>query len=287
MKCTQSKLVHAFLVFLCSSCAFAVTDPESGITAITIPSADVTLSFVQPGKIAKLFILEGDTVTAGQLLARQDDTVEQIVLLQTKAQSEDTNQVEAAQASLDQKRVDLKKMEWAAGRGSATELEVEHAQLDVKIAELSLNVAQFEHGQNLRKYQEMMARIDRMSLTSSTTGTIDKVEVEEGEAVNGLENVIRVVKTDPLWIDVPIPLAQGRIFKKDQPVLVVFPGTDQKINGTIIYASTVADAASSTLRVRIQVANTQKRPAGEHVQVFFPRPSANLSLTQQNKGETR
>ena len=146
---------HILLLSTCMSCALGVADPKPGITAITIPSADVTLSFVQPGKVTNIFVVEGDTITVGQLLARQDDTVEQIVLQQIKAQSENTNQIEAAQASLDQKRVDLKKLQWAAGRGSATALEVEHAQLEVKIAEISLKLAQFEHEQTLLKYQEM------------------------------------------------------------------------------------------------------------------------------------
>jgi len=120
----------------------------TGITAITLPSADVTLSFVPPGRIAKVHIKEGDRVKAGELLVQQDDAIEQAQLIQIKAESEDTTQIEAAQASLDQKKVDLKKLEWVAERGSATELEVEHARLDVKIAELSLKVAQFDHEQN-------------------------------------------------------------------------------------------------------------------------------------------
>ena len=109
-----------------------------------------------------------------------------------------------------------------------------------------------------------------MTLKSPITGTVDKIEVEVGEAVNGLEDVIRVVKTDPLWIDVPVPLAKGRTFKTGQPATVAFPSGSKEINGKIIYVSTVADAASSTLRVRIEVPNKQKRPAGEHVEVFFP-----------------
>lgn len=282
MKYGNNWFVHIFLLSVCLSCASAAEESDQGITAITIPCADVTMSFVQPGKIAEIFVTEGQNVTNNQLLARQDDTVEQIVLLQTKAQSEDTSQIDAAQASLDQKRVDLKKLEWAAGRGSATELEVEHARLAVKIAELSLKVAQFEHDQNLRKYQEMKARVDRMSLRSPTTGIIDKIEIEEGEGVNGLEDVIRVVKTDPLWIDVPVPLAHGRTLKKGQPATVTFPGEKTQTSGTIIYVSTVADAASSTLRVRIEVPNKEKRPAGEHVQISFPKISVS-SIAQTEK----
>ena len=110
---------------------------DTGITAITIPSADVTLSFVQPGSIAKVYIREGDKVKANQLLIQQDDAAEQARLLQIKGESEDTTQIEASQASLDQKKVDLKRLELAKQRGATTDLEVEHAQLEVKIAEIS------------------------------------------------------------------------------------------------------------------------------------------------------
>jgi RND family efflux transporter MFP subunit len=266
-----NKSFWCFLVIAIVSLAIpAHAGVDTGIAAITIPSADVTLSFVQPGRIAKVHVKEGNNVKAGELLVQQDDAADQALLIQIKAQSEDTTQIEAAQASLDQKRVDLKRIEWVAGRGSATELEVEHAQLDVKIAELSLKVAQFEHEQNKRKYKEAQIRVDNMSLKSPIDGTVEKVEVEVGESVKGLEDVIRVVRTDPLWIDVPVPLAKGRTLKLGQTTKVKFPDAEQRpVEGKVIYISTVADAASATLRTRIEVPNKLKRPAGEHVRVVF------------------
>ena len=267
---SKNFLYVLFIVILVMPNTPAYAVPDVPITAITSPSADVTLSFIQPGRIAKVLVKEGDSVKAEQLLVRQDDAAEQAQLLQIKAQSEDTTQIEAAEASLAQKRVDLKKLEWVASRGSATELEVEHAKLDVKIAELSLRVARFEHEQSKRKYEEAKIRVDNMSLKSPITGTIDKVEVEVGESVNGLADVVRVVKTDQLWIDVHVPLAKGRTLSPGQIAKVKFPDSDEKPSeGTIIYISTVADAASSTLRARIEVANKSKRPAGEHIRVVF------------------
>lgn len=109
-----------------------------------------------------------------------------------------------------------------------------------------------------------------MSLKSPIAGTIDRVEVEVGESINGLADVLRVVKTDPLWIDVPVPLALGRTLKLGQVAKVRFPDSEEKASdGKIIYISTVADAASSTLRVRIEVGNKSNRPAGEHIKVVF------------------
>lgn len=231
MKKNRMFLYVVALGFL-ASITLAQTKSDEEITAITVPSADVTLSFVQPGLISKVLIKEGDKVKAEQMLIQQD--------------------LEAAEASLAQKKVDLKRLEWAAERGSATDLEVEHARLNVKMAQIT---------------------VDRMCLKSPIVGTVDKIEVEVGEAVNGLADVVRVVKTDPLWIDVHVPLAKGRILKPGQVADVKFPGSKKDISqAKIIYVSTVADAASSTLRVRVEVPNKLNRPAGEHVRIIFLAP---------------
>ena len=133
--------------------------PTSGIRAVTHPSADITATFVLPGRITGVYFKEGDLVKANQVLIQQDDAAEQVQLAQLKAQSEDTTQIRASEASWAQKKVDLQKLEKAAASNAATALEVEHAKLDVTIAELSLELARFEHEQAGRKYQEQKIRV--------------------------------------------------------------------------------------------------------------------------------
>lgn len=243
---------------------------DAGIAAITNPSADVTLSFVQPGRIERIHIKEGDAVKAGQVLAQQDDAVDRARLAQLEADSKNMTNIEAGKASLAQKKVDLQKLEIAAARNAATELEVEHAKLDVKIAELSLELALFEHEQAVRRYEEAKLQIDNMSLKSPIDGSVEKLEVETGESVNTLESVVRVVQIDPLWIDVPVPLVNASTLTCDGAAEVTFRGHNKtSLKGRIIFIAAVADAGSGTLRVRIEVANKAKRPAGEHVTVVF------------------
>ena len=234
---------YLFIISLCCSCLSAGGAPEAGIKAITIPSADITMSFVKAGIIDEVYVREGDEVTESQMLIRQD--------------------TEAAEASLAQKKIDLKRLMWAAERGSATELEVEHARLDVRMLEIM---------------------VADMTLNSPIAGIVDVVGYEVGEAINGLEGIIRVVKTDPLWIDVPLPVEQARTFEKGQSVAVTFPGEEKPSVAEIIYISTVADAASSTLRVRVEVPNPRKRPAGEHLQVSFPVAAAPLKSIIPREG---
>jgi RND family efflux transporter MFP subunit len=249
----------------------SATSSNSIVKAITNPSSDRILSFVQPGRIAKVHFVEGQWVKAGQVLVQQDDSVEQIQLAQLRAASEDTTQILASDASLAQKRVDLEKIQKAAARNAATELEVEHAKLDVTMAELSLKLAKFEHEQAKRKYNEVKVQVEKMRLVSPIDGRIEKIHVEAGESINALTDVVRVVQIDPLWIDVPVPLIQAMDLATEKKARVLFPSPNSaSVEGSIIYISAVADAASGTLRVRIEVPNKSNRPAGEHVEIIFP-----------------
>jgi len=279
MSVTRNTLFSIAAVIVISTVP-VFADSGAGITAITNPSADVTLSFIQLGRIAKINVDDGDSVKAGQILVQQDDTVELARLAQLEAESQNLVNILAGEASLSQKRVDLKKLEMAASLKAATELEVEHAKLDVRIAELSVELARFEYGQAQRKYDEAKKQIDNMTMRSPVDGKIEKVEVETGESVNALESVIRVVKINPLWIDVPVPLVQAMSLREGNTAQVCFPVPQEiSADGVIVFIGSVADAASDTLKVRVEVPNPSLRPAGEHVRVVFP--------TSRGKGEVR
>lgn len=253
---------------------------SSGVRSVTRPSADITMSFVQPGRIAAVHLKEGDVVKAEQVLVQEDDAAEQVLLSQLAAQCEDMTQIRAGEASLAQKKVDLQKLEKAAAGNAATALEVEHAKLDVRIAELSLELARFQHEQELRKYHEQNIRVRNMQLRSPIDGSVEKIDVEVGESVNTTTEAIQVVQIDPLWIDVPVPLPQAIGLKVGQAAQVAFEPSDKPaqaeqtaaslgLPGRIIFVAAVADAASGTLRVRIEAPNKARRPAGEHVLVAF------------------
>jgi membrane fusion protein (multidrug efflux system) len=265
-------LLGALIARPSSAAALPSAPAGSRVSAITRPSADVMLSFVQPGRIAKLPFKEGDLVKTGQMLVQQDDAAEQVMLAQLKAQAEDRTQIRASEASLAQKKVDLQKLEKAAASKAATALEVEHARLDVTIAGLSLELVTFEHEQAGRKYQEQQVRVEHTQLASPIDGRVEEIKVEVGESVNTTTEAIRVVQIDPLWIDAPVPLVQAMGLQAGKPAQVRFGSSEGPagvVQGQIIFVAAVADAASGTRRVRVEVQNKTGRPAGEQVQVEF------------------
>jgi len=253
------------------------------VQAITTPSADITLSFIVPGRIAKILVKEGDTVEKEQLLAYLDDEPERIQAQQLKIQAADRNRILSAEAEFFQKKVDLKKLKAARNKGAASDWEIEHMGLSVKIAELSLEAAKIERGQYQRQYAQALSQLQRMRLMSPSAGRVETVFVETGEAVEKLGSVIHLVKIDPLWLDVPVPLVYAAPLEVGQSVFVTFPGgeTNGPGDGRIIHISSVADAASDTLRVRVEIPNPAGRPAGEHVVVGFPQvPEPELTTSQ-------
>jgi RND family efflux transporter MFP subunit len=252
------------------------------LQGITAPKADITLSFVVPGRISDVLVSEGSSVKEGQLLVQLFDEPEQIQCEQLKMLSVDQTKILAAKAELAQKKVDLKKVEMAKAKGAASDWEVEHLQLNVRIAELSLKSSRIEQRQYRQRYDHARSQLERMRLVAPLAGLVEDVSVEAGESVGTLGPVIRLVQNDPLWIDVPVPMHQTAELKLGQDVWVTFPGTDSTVapNARIINIATVADAASDTLRVRIEVPNPLKRPAGERVSVAFSPDENEKDLAQ-------
>jgi RND family efflux transporter MFP subunit len=241
------------------------------------PSQDFTLSFQRSGKVAELAVKEGDTVKKGDVLARLDDGAEQAKLKQLQAQADSEIRIEAAEAQLDQKKVDLKRYEDLAKRGAATDVEVQHARLDVKISRLSMDLYKFQHAQDARAVDEMKLQLKKMQIVAPAGGKVEEIYRKKGEAAEALEKVLRVVNVDPLWIDVYVPVYQARKLTcstgaDDVNAQVRFDRADPNaVGGRIIHCSQVATGAiPRTLRIRVEVPNKQKRPAGQRVLVSFP-----------------
>ena len=252
------------------------------LQGITAPNADITLSFVVAGRVSDVQVEPGTTVEKDQLLVHLYDEPEKIQCQQLKMLSEDRTKINAAKAELAQKQVDLKKLEQARAKGAASVWEVEHLFLNVRIAELSLQSAILEQQQYRQRYDHASSQLVRMRLAAPIAGLVEEVSVEVGESIGTLGPVVRIVQNDPLWIDVPVPMAQALKLTVDQDVWVTFPGATAEAtpNGRIINISAVADAASETLRIRIEVPNPLKRPAGERVAVAFAATNDDNTMAQ-------
>jgi RND family efflux transporter MFP subunit len=255
-------------------CFFATLPFPCGaieLEAISMPSADLELSFVMSGRVSDILVKEGDLVKCGDPLAGLDDRTEKIMIEELRASAEDRSRLKVASAELDQKRIDLKKLKSAHAKGAVTQWEIEHSKLNVRIAEQTLETVMLEQAQNRRRLDQALSQLDRMRIVTPVSGRIERVLVMPGESAKALEPIIQVVGIDPLWIDMPVPLDDVPSLSMGEAVSVVFSGSraQHTAEGKVIHISSIADAASETLRVRLAVPNPNGRPAGERVLVRF------------------
>ena len=125
----------------------AANDRES-ITAsplsdrwFTRPSEDVGLDFSSPGLIIEVNVKEGDAIKKGQVLAKQDVTVEAANKAMYSIEADSAVEEEYAQKDLELKKVKFQKTEGLFKQKNATYLEVEEARLDVERADASVKLA--------------------------------------------------------------------------------------------------------------------------------------------------
>jgi RND family efflux transporter MFP subunit len=267
---------HLFLSFFVFFALFPAIASSQQFEAVSKPSADIVLSFVKPGRISAVPCKEGDTVRIGKLLAKQEDKADQVRVKMLAIQAADETKIEMTDAELLQKQKDLGKLEEALQKGAATDWETDHARLDAETTRIALEKARLDHEQDIRRHEEATIEFEQLHLLSPIDGYVEEVEIEVGESVQAFDPVIRVVQTDPLLIDVPVPVSLANQLLKGQTAIVNFPlangqSGDQIVEGKIENIATVAEAASNTLRVRIKVPNTEKRPAGERVMITFPQ----------------
>ncbi len=259
------------IIFLFLSSTFSLA---LEVEAITKPSADILLSFVRGGNIAEVLTKVGDNVDIGEVLARQEDGVEKLQLLQWEAKARNKTRIEAVKAGLAQKQKDLEKFIWAREEGAVTDWEVDHTRLEILTAKINLRQAELDFKQTKLQRDELKEQIKLLTITSPISGLVEEVLIERGESAQPLKPVLRVVKINPLWIDVPLPISYGVQIEKGQTATVRSSDSQGNLVMThdeakIINISAVADAASDTLKVRIEFPNLQNRPAGERVTVIF------------------
>jgi RND family efflux transporter MFP subunit len=248
----------------------------------TRPSGDVTLAFVRSGLIDTVEVKEGDRVKAGDVLMRLDDELERAKVEELQAQADNDVRVRASEAQLAQKKNELAIALDLQKNDAATELEVQKARLEVRIGELSLELAKFQHAQDRRKYEQAKLELDRMVLRSPIDGVVEQAVAKEGESAEALQKIVRIVDVTPLWVDVYVPVDDsGKLEPGDgqggSKALVRFgESSDSPVReAKIIHKASVATGAMPrTLKIRLEVANEDNRPAGERVWVRFPAISA-------------
>ena len=236
--------------------------------ALTFPSADVEMAFTMTGRVTDVFVREGQVVAKGDVMIRLDDKALQFRLSQLALDSENDSEILAAAAEVRQKSQDLLKLEQAFEKGAATRIELEHGKLEVEIGEYRVDAAKHAKAVAGLKAREVEAEGLEYIMRSPVDGVVERLDLEIGETAKSSEPAIRIVRLDPLWAEAAAPLERYRELAPGTELDIRFPdGT--RATGKVIFRAAVADSASETVKVRLEIPNSDNRHAGERIALLF------------------
>ncbi|MFD0740085.1 efflux RND transporter periplasmic adaptor subunit [Lysobacter koreensis] len=185
------------------------------------------------GRIQRIHFTEGGRVAAGQALFTLDGSL--------------------AQASLNEASANLANSRAAAARAGQLVGEKLIARADYDRTRAALGVDQ-------ARVASARTALSKMTLRAPFSGQIGLREVSVGEFVNAGQDLVTMVRLDPIEVDFSIPesaLAQLRNGQKLTLTVDAFPA--DTFGGQIVAIDPVVDANSRSAKVRAQIPNPDGR----------------------------
>jgi RND family efflux transporter MFP subunit len=242
------------------------------IDGFTEPFRAIAVATAETGVVVAVEVRPGDSVQAGQLLARLDSDIHEALLKIAQQTMQSRGRIESAQAELDLRRQRLEKFEALRAKGHARQEELERARADVAIAEAQLHSAQEELLVRQLEYEKAKAQLERRSIRAPSAGVVTEVHKEAGEIVAPNDPVIlKLVQLDPLLATFPVPIRQAGSLAKGNRVVVRLLNGRERVEGVVHFVSPVINAESGTLLVKVRLDNPEGRLHSGERCVLEPR----------------
>ena len=235
-----------------------------------LPNRDAKVAALVPGRIARILVIEGDQVTAGQPLAELDSTL----LVEQERQA--AAAVAQAKASVENARLAAEREDNLLNRGISSRKEVEDAR--TQLAVNTANLQQAEAGLASAK-----AQVARCVVRSPFAGTLVKRFASVGEQVDGTaaQPVVEVAQIESLELLGTVPAARlpeirtGSEFSFETSAA---PGA--KLTARVVSILPAVDPATNNGTVRIRIENPKRLlKLGQYLSVNLPVTQNGLRLT--------
>jgi membrane fusion protein, multidrug efflux system len=213
------------------------------------PNQDVRVSSLVAGRIAQMYVAEGDAVKKDQPLAKIDDKPYHDQLQQAEAAAQQ------ARAQLENAKLTREREESLFNRGISARKDLEDARTQEKVGEAA--VRQAEATLALARLQ-----LGRTEVVSPLDGMVVKRLLSAGEAVDGTsaQPIFQVANLSSVELFGNVPaeyLGRIRVGQKMEMGTETLPGA--KLEGRVVAVSPAVDPATNMGLVRIELANSTGR----------------------------
>jgi len=222
--------------------------PLSGVVA-PLPGRDIKIGALVAGRVDQVFVAEGDSVKAGQLLAHVEAQPLRDRLLEADAQKEQSL------SALANARLRFQRAEKLWKDGISARQEVDDARAEVVSAESSVKKADASN-------TSANTQLDRASLRAPFAGTMAAILVPAGQPVDGSGTpVIEIADTQVLDVRAALSATLlGSVKIGQQAELTV--DSAGLVHGEVEAIAPLVDPTTNTVLVRIRIDNHDGRLRG-------------------------
>ena len=244
---TGRKIAFIALVLAAGAAAiyYALLPPPAEITLTGVVTTDEVI--VAPeiqGRLQKLNVQQGDTVTNGELLAEiQPEQWQADMAYYASSQQQSTADLAQAQADLENARLNFDRIQGlysnhveSAQANDAARASYESARAHVEAVQKQIEAvaAQKQKAEVYLKYTKILA---------PTNGIVDTRAALQGEVVNPGQAIVTLINPDNLWVRADVEETYiDRIHLGDE-LQVKLPSGDAR-EGTVFYRGVDADFAT-------------------------------------------
>jgi len=256
------------LIVLWIGSGMITRDAPAGPERAELPQPTVAASQSTAEPVVRELVLYGDVepVQLSVLRARVGGVVEEIASLGLRVAAGDT----LGQLSSDDRLARLARAE-AQLAAAQSDYDAARQLADREIrpeSDAQTRLAQLQAARAEQRAIEL--EIANTTLKAPIGGTISRIIADIGAFVSPGAEVLEIVDNDPLIAVVNVQQSQVANLRTGMPAQVRFIGGDTR-DGQVRFISPIADAATRTFRVEVEVANPDGAlPAGLSAEVAIP-----------------
>jgi len=253
------------------------------------PAQKVKVGSSVTGVLKSVLVTRGDTVEAGQEIAKLDASVEAASAALSKIQASSVEGIEAQRARLKLIQIKLGRSEPLAAKGITSQEKLDEQRTEQDVAQRDLNTEMMKQNLAQIDHQRAEAVLDLRTIRSPLTGLVLDKNLSAGEFVNQEAFIMTLVQLDPLFVEAYVPVAYwGRVKKGLTGTIRPAEPVGGSYAAPVTVVDGVFDAASGTFGVRLELKNPGNAlPGGVRCKVDFdvePPPMATRGTVDARPG---
>jgi RND family efflux transporter MFP subunit len=264
-------------------------DMLSELDCIIEPSVIADVGSAVRGVVEQIYSQRSDLVKKGDIIIQMESSVEKASLALARIRADMNTAIEFRQESAEFGHLTQERNQELLRKSVISVYDMDKTKTETRLAELQ--VRQEKDNQVIAKLEYLRAKavLQQRSIRSPVEGVVMERFKAVGEFVDD-EPLIRIAQLDPLHVEVIVPVTYlDHITVGMQANVAPNVGTSKKYLATVESIDRVADAASGTYGIRLNLPNPDyKIPAGLRCLVsFLPSTEEATTTLADNSASTQ